>query len=329
MYSVMRSLTSSRPAWSFVEHLASEHRVEHLVGGLAPRHGDQPVEVRADHRGLAALLAHALEAVELALGLLAHVVGHARLGDLRAVVVGDRAVVLAELLADRLHLLAQEVLALLLLGAVLDVVADAAAHLQLGQALALVLEGELEALGDVERLEDADLLLDRQIGAVAGRVGQRARVDDGAQERSDTIVGAALLEDLLDDRAVLALELARALVDRLGVRVLLDVGAQAGDAGLGRADDGAAVQALERDALRAAGKANRVGDLGDRPDLGVLPVVSWNEQHALLAAHVEREVQVHRWKDDGVVQGDEQELGHAGFLSLRAQRYPTLLTKRQ
>ena len=46
-------------------------------------------------------------------------------------------VVLAELLADRLHLLAQEVLALLLLGAGLDVVADAPADLHLGQPLAL------------------------------------------------------------------------------------------------------------------------------------------------------------------------------------------------
>ena len=63
--------------------------------------------------------------------------------------------VLAQLALDRLHLLAQEVLALLLVGAGLDVLADAAAHLQLGQALALELDGELEALGDVERLEDA------------------------------------------------------------------------------------------------------------------------------------------------------------------------------
>ena len=120
-----------------VEHLARVDGVEAVLGALAPRHGDQPVEVGADHLGLAAALAHALEAAELALGLLAHVVGHAGLLDLRAVLVDDRAVVLAELAADRLHLLAQHVLALLLGGALLDVLADAAADLQLGQALAL------------------------------------------------------------------------------------------------------------------------------------------------------------------------------------------------
>ena len=36
-----------------VEHLARVLRVEPLVGALAPRHGQQPVEVGADHRGLA------------------------------------------------------------------------------------------------------------------------------------------------------------------------------------------------------------------------------------------------------------------------------------
>ena len=62
--------------------------------------------------------------------------------------------------ADRLHLLAQDVLALLLLRARLDVVADALAHLQLGEPLALEAQGELEALDDVERLEQLDLLLE-------------------------------------------------------------------------------------------------------------------------------------------------------------------------
>ena len=73
------------------------------------------------------------------------VVGHAGLVDLRAVLLDDRAGVLAELALDRLHLLAQEVLALLLVRAGLDVLADLLAQLQLGQALALDLDGELDA----------------------------------------------------------------------------------------------------------------------------------------------------------------------------------------
>ena len=120
-----------------VQDLTRVHGIELLVGALVPRHGDQPVEVGADHARLAGLLAHALEAAELLVGLLAHGLGHARLGDLGAVLLDDVGRVLAQLALDRLHLLAQEVLALLLVGAGLHVLADALADLQLGQAVAL------------------------------------------------------------------------------------------------------------------------------------------------------------------------------------------------
>ena len=98
-------------------------------------------------------------------GLLGDGLGHAGVGDLRAVLLDDRGGVLAQLALDRLHLLAQEVLALLLVGALADVLADLAAQLQLDEPLALDLDGELEALGDVERLEDLDLLLEETSGA--------------------------------------------------------------------------------------------------------------------------------------------------------------------
>ena len=196
-----------------VEHLAGVDRVEHLVGAVLPRHGDQPVQVGADHRRLAGLLAHALEPAELLGGLLLDRLRHAGLGDLGAVLLDDRAGVLAQLALDRLHLLAQEVLALLLVGALADVLADLAAELELGQPLALEADGELEPLGHVERLEDLDLLLERDVGRVADRVGQRAGLADGAQPGADAVVDAAQLEDLLDHGAVLALELARAAVD--------------------------------------------------------------------------------------------------------------------
>ena len=120
-----------------VEHLARVHGLELLVGLLVPRHGDEPVEVGADRAGLGRLLAHALEPPELLVGLLAHLVRHAGLGDLRAVLLDDGGGVLAQLALDRLHLLAQEVLALLLVGALADVLADLAAQLQLDEPLAL------------------------------------------------------------------------------------------------------------------------------------------------------------------------------------------------
>jgi len=125
-----------------VEHLTGGDGVEVLLRALAPRHGDQPVEVGADHAGLAGLLAHPLEAGQLLERLRLDVLGHLRLLDLGPVLLGHGGVVVAQLLANRLHLLAQEVLALLLLGALLHVLANALAHLQLGEALALQGDGQ-------------------------------------------------------------------------------------------------------------------------------------------------------------------------------------------
>ena len=73
MYSTIRSLTSSSPAWSASSTSRACCGIEPLVGALAPRHGDQPVQVGADHARLGRLLAHPLEPAELLLGLLADV----------------------------------------------------------------------------------------------------------------------------------------------------------------------------------------------------------------------------------------------------------------
>ena len=147
-----------------VEHLARVRGIESLLRALVPRDREEPVEVVADHRRLGRLVAHALEPRELALGLLEDVLGHLRLGDLRPVLLDDGRLVLAELLANRVELPAQDVLALLLLDAGLDVVLDPLANLHQREALALELEGELEALADVDGLEELDLLLEREIG---------------------------------------------------------------------------------------------------------------------------------------------------------------------
>ena len=155
---------------------------------------------------------------DLALGLLADFLRQLELRELRAVVVRGGAVVLAELLADRLHLAAQDVLALLLCSAGLDVLADAQADLQLGEPLALQAQRQLEPLDDVDGLEQLHLVGEVDVGCVGGRVRERAGRGDRAHERADPRVGLAQLEDLLDDRAVLTLELGRLDAGRLFVR---------------------------------------------------------------------------------------------------------------
>ena len=104
-------------------------------------------------------------------------------------------------------------------------------------------ERQLQPLHDVERLEQLDLLLEGQVRRVAGGVGQRARLGDRAHEGAHPAVVAAQLEDLVDDGAVLALELRDLRGRRRDVGPLVDVDAEpAVGVGPGRAGD-AAVQA--------------------------------------------------------------------------------------
>ena len=139
----------------------------------------------------------------------AHVVGQHQLGELGAV-LGDDVVgvaALAQLLADRVHLLTQQELALRLVHALGDAVADLLRHLELGQRLAHPGQRLLEARLGVERLEQLDLALDRQVGRPARGVGQRAGVVDAGEGVGDARV-AELLGDAAHDGAVLAHHLA-------------------------------------------------------------------------------------------------------------------------
>ena len=309
-YSTIRSFTSVEPGVVGVEHLARMHGVEPLLGALAPRHGQQPVQVRADHRRLAGLVAHPLEPRQLTLELLAHGLRQLQLLDLGAVVVGGRSAVLAELLADRLQLAAQHVLALLLGGPFLDVLADAPANLQLGQALALHAQGDAQPLEHVDRLEQLQLVLVGDLGRVGRRVGQSACLANRAHERRDPPVVAAQLEDLLDGRAVLTLQLPGLNARRLLVGSLLDLDQQpALRVGVSRPGD-AAVQAREADRTPATRQTMRVADLGDRSHLHVLALVARDEEHTLLVADVDGDADSHIREDDGVVERDEQQGAH-------------------
>ena len=255
------------------------------------------------------MLALALEPPQLLLGLLGDRLRHLGLGDLALVLPDQVGLVLAELLADRLHLFAQEVVALLFLGAGLDVVADLAAHLQLGQALALQLDRDPQSLGHVDGLQQPQLALAGDVGAEAGGVGQGAGLLDRAQEGGDAAVVAAQLEDLFDHGAVFACQLAGVLVVGMAVVDLLDLDPQ----GLGLArlgDPGkAAVQADDGGDRLAAARATALDHLGDDADPAELAIAAGDQEDALLLADVDRQGRGDGWKDDRLVEWD-QEIGH-------------------
>jgi len=152
-----------------------------------------------------------------------------------------------------------------------------------------------------------------EIGAVAARVGQRARLGDRAQEGRDPAVVAADLEDLLDDRAILALQVAGRAVHRRWIRLLVDLDEQPSVRHrLGGAGD-AAVEAMQREGAPSAGQPDLLADLGDGADRGKLPLVAGDQQNTLFVAGVDGQRERHAREDDDVVQRYEKEATHQNF----------------
>ena len=160
-----------------VEDAGRLDQVDAVLGLDSPGELEDGVQPRTDPAVLGALVRGALQLGDLTLHRGAHVLGQVSGLGPRPVVVGIGAVVLAgiaQLLADGLELAAEQELALGLLHPLLDVGLDPLAQGQVGQHLTGPGQHGPKALDDVDRLQDGDLLGQRQIGGVAGQVGHPA-----------------------------------------------------------------------------------------------------------------------------------------------------------
>ena len=119
------------PGMVLIEDAARLGDIEAILGPLAPGQLEHPIQVVADPAVLGVLLAGALEAPSSRSTSFRTCVGEGRLVDALPILRRDVAIALAQLALDRLELLAQVVLALALLKALVDFAAD------------LVLEGDL------------------------------------------------------------------------------------------------------------------------------------------------------------------------------------------
>ena len=147
---------------------------------------------------------HLRQAIELAQRLLLHAVGHARRLDLLGELLDllRLIVAFAELLLNRLHLLAQEVVALVLADLGLHLRLDLRAELEDLELLDQDAVQVVHAGADVERLED--FLLHRRADGRQRRgdeIGQPARLGDVHRQRLQ-IVGQERRQrdDLLEVR---------------------------------------------------------------------------------------------------------------------------------
>ena len=202
---MMRSFAFSSPEWSASRTLLGQLEVDDLFAALGPRQRDQPVEIGPRDRVFRRGDRHLGEPVEfpqrLFLDRFRHAGGFDLLGQLLDVL--GLIVAFAELLLDRLHLLAKEVFALVL--------ADLGLHLRLNlrpelEDLELLDQDPVERVEprpDVERLEH--LLLDRRA--------------DRRQRRGDEVRQPSGLGDVHRQRLEIVREQRRQRHDLLKVRL--------------------------------------------------------------------------------------------------------------
>ena len=181
-----------------VEDLPRVGNVEVVLGRHAPRQLDDPFQVGADYPVLGGCRRQALEAPQLAVGLLSRLLGQlGRLDPLAELIdLGLLLVSLAELLLDRLELLAQVVLALSLLDPRLDLGLDLGAELDHLELAGEDLRQPSQALADIDLLEQLLLLGGRDPQCPGDQMGQRRGVVHVGDRELELL---RQIGDLLDD----------------------------------------------------------------------------------------------------------------------------------
>ena len=270
-----------------VEHGLGGVEVEVVGGAGAPGQVGEGLEPGADPAVLGVLRAHPLEAVDLALGVRACLVGELQRREPSAELPGEVLLVaaLAQLLLDGLELLAEQELALTGLHAVVHLTGDRGGDLGLGQRIADPAEDERDPRFDVHRLEQLDLALDGQVGPPAGQVGQRRRSVDLVEHRGQA-AASQLLEERTGDLTELLGELDGAgRWVRLGDRVGLD---EQGGAGADHAGTHPGPAGGADDERRRAARQLAVGlDGGEHADPPVATLDPGHEQQLRLRVAVE------------------------------------------
>ena len=180
-----------------VQHLANVGDVEVVLGLVAPGQLDKPLQIGANDAGLGRLSALVLQALQFTQRALQHLRRHAGGLDLVTQAIGAVIVLVAQLLANGLHLLAQHVVALRLLRAVAGILLNLAADVGDADFLAEVLQHHLQARPAVKIHQQRRLGFERQADQSGDGISQRTGRSGGARHGHDLLIGFAHQLDVL------------------------------------------------------------------------------------------------------------------------------------
>ena len=246
-------------------------QIEVVLGRLAPRHAEDPLEVVPDRGGFGGVRMHALELLQLALDLLRGLRGQRQLARLfpAALDLLAELVPFAQLRHDGFHLVAEIDLALGAVHLVFRHRIDLALHRQERHLPLDEIVNALQARHGIEDLQDVLRFTDLQLEVRGDEVGQASGVlevrgDDQHFRREALPQTRRALERSLDRSDE------RLLLDRrtvvLPVGDPLDLGRQVRtERGVLR--DPRAADALDQDADALVGELQHPHDDGDRADL--------------------------------------------------------------
>ena len=190
------------------------------LGLLAPGQADQHIQIVARHASLGRHGRHQLELLQLGLGLGQRSLGHAGGLDLAFQLFQVGALfAIPQLLLDRLHLLVQVEVALVLFHLALDAATDALVDVENVDFMLKLAKQQFQTLLDVHLLQHFLLVFQIQRQMRGDGVGQTARIVDAGDGRQDflrdLLVELDVLLEGLHQRAAQRLDLALGITRQL------------------------------------------------------------------------------------------------------------------
>ena len=284
-----------------VQDAAGLGNIHALAAALVPGKAQADVEIIADDRGLGRADGLLFQSAHLSQELLLDLRVQAEVADLLLIKSDLLVVIVAQLAADDLHLLAQIVIALPLVQGVLHLLVEVVLDAQDLQLVGEKSVGDLQTAHRMQGLQDTHFLGIAEGGVLADEIRQRAWSAVGEQ-RDHVLLGRLLgdADEFIVELEALAAQGLDAIVHAGDLRLGdgLHPAIQAGARGI-QADKLRAGHALHQHTHAVAGDLQDLPDPGNGPHLIQVVLAGVVDQNVTLSDQKQLLIQLHGGFDGG------------------------------